>query len=103
MPTFAEGNIDAFFDSFERMARSQRWPTEQWPALLQQALTGKAQRTLASLSDEDANSNDTIKAEVLSAYALVPEAYRTKFRNLRIKAEQAYVEFASESREALHR
>lgn len=33
---------------------------------------------------------------MLKAYALVPEAYRQRFRNLRRRPEQTHVEFAHE-------
>lgn len=37
-----------------------------------------------------------MKAAVLRAYELVPEAYRQKFRNLRKKETRTYVEFSHE-------
>lgn len=39
---------------------------------------------------------DKVKAAVLRAYELVPEVYRQKFRRLRTKQDQTFVEFVRE-------
>ena len=101
MPKFSDENVDEFFCAFERLAHVMSWPQTYWTVLLQQALTGKAQRTYASLSDRDAMDYAIVKEEILKAYALVPEAYRKRFRGLYKKSDQTYLEFASNKRDAL--
>lgn len=44
-----------------------------------------------------------VKAAVLSAYELVPEAYRQKYRKLRKQGNQTYVEFAREKKNLFDR
>lgn len=48
------------------------------------------------MSANDSLDFDKVKAAVLRAYELVPEAYRQKFRKLRRQYNQSYVEFVRE-------
>ncbi len=68
---------------FERVAVSLNWPKEVWSLLLQCRLVGKAMEVFSTLSLEDRLQYETMKAAILRAYELVPEAYRQKFRNHR--------------------
>lgn len=101
VPSFSEGNVEDFFASFERLARRLQWPNNLWTILLQQALSGKALRVYVSLSDHQAEDYQTVKDEILRAYALIPESYRRKFRNYQKFGAQTYLEFASRKRDAL--
>ncbi len=80
---------------FERIASALNWSREVWPLLLQCKLTGKAQEVCATLSLKDSLKYDTVKASILYAYELVPEAYRQRFRSHKIFS-QTFVEFARE-------
>lgn len=73
-----------------------RWPKDVWAILLQCRLTGKAQEACSSLSIEDSLVYETVKSAILRVYELVPEAYTQRFRGLRKKAGQTYVDFARE-------
>ena len=46
------------------------------------------------MSVEECKSYDKVKHAILTAYELVPEAYRQKFRNLKKTDDQSYLEFA---------
>lgn len=96
VPPFRETEVDTYFNVFERIAASLRWPKEVWPLLLQCKLTGKAQEVCSTLTLEDSLLYDTVKAAILRAYELVPEAYRQRFRNHKRAANQTFVEFARE-------
>ncbi len=96
VPIFRETEIDSYFSAFERIAAALHWPREIWSLLLQCRLTGKAQEVSAALSNEDSLDYDILKASVLRAYELVPEAYRQKFRGHLKAANQTFVEFAHE-------
>ena len=96
VPQFRETEVDLYFNAFERVATSLKWPKEVWAILLQCKLTGKAQEILASLSIEDSLSYEALKTAVLRAYELVPEAYRQKFRTLKKLPGKTFVEFAHE-------
>ncbi len=54
----------------------------------------------SALSTEDSLDYDTVKAAVLRAYELVPEAYRQRFRSCSKSAKQTFVEFASKKKNA---
>ena len=98
VPQFSETEVDKFFHHFEKVATACKWPAEAWPILLQTALVGKGQDAFASLSEKDSADYEQVKASILKAYELVPEAYRLKFRNLRKTSDQTYVDFAREKR-----
>lgn len=80
VPPFRESEVDAYFVAFERVAGKLKWPNDMWALLLQCSLTGKAQEICASLPIEQSLDYEVLKAAVLRAYELVPEAYRQKFR-----------------------
>ena len=103
VPPFSEKDVDKYFLHFEKVAQSLRWPVESWTLLLQSVIKGKAQEAYSSLSISDASDYQTVKAAILKAYALVPEAYRQKFRNLRKNDSATYVEFAREKEDLFNR
>ncbi|KAK2895729.1 hypothetical protein Q8A73_015217 [Channa argus] len=76
VPPFRESEVDSYFNAFERIAATLKWPKTVWPLLLQCKFVGKAQEVCTSLSIEDSLDYDKVKATVLRAYELVPEAYR---------------------------
>ncbi len=57
---------------------------------------GKAQEVCTSLSIDESLNYDIVKATVLRAYELVPEAYRRKFRSCEKSANQKYFKLARE-------
>ena len=69
--------------------------------LLQNVLTGKAQRAYETLSTGNFADYELVKAAILKSFELVPEAYRQKFRTQREKENQSYVEFLREKEIAL--
>lgn len=96
VPTFRETEVDSYLGAFEQIANSLQWPPEAWALLLQCKLYGKAQEAIAALPVEESLNYDSVKAAILRAYELVPEAYRQKFRNHKKAPSHSYVEFARE-------
>lgn len=94
VPPFDELEVDKYFQHFEKVAESLKWPIEYWSLMLQSVIKGKAQQAYSALSVDDASKYEVVKQAILSAYELVPEAYRQKFRSLRKIDSQTYVEFA---------
>ncbi|XP_039504978.1 uncharacterized protein LOC120460978 [Pimephales promelas] len=103
MPKFNERDPDIFFILFERIAEAKGWPSEERTMLLQCVLTGRAQEVFSALSLSDCSDYDIVKAAVLKAYELVPEAYRQKFRTLCKGEKEAHVVFARELTTAFNR
>lgn len=96
VPEFREAEIDSYFSAFERIAQALQWPPDVWSLLLQCRIHGKAQEVVAALPLSDTLKYDVVKAAILKAYELVPEAYRQKFRSFKKSPSQTYVEFARE-------
>ena len=96
VPPFDQSEVDKYFQHFEKVAESLKWPKQYWPLMLQSVIRGKAQQAYSALSVESASDYDIVKEAILNAYELVPEAYRQKFRNLRKSENQTYSEFAHE-------
>ncbi len=96
VPPFRETEVDSYFCAFERIAAALQWPRDVWSLLLQCKLVGKAQEVCATLSIDQSLNYEIVKATVLRAYELVPEAYRQRFRQSQKAANQTFVEFARE-------
>ena len=79
---------------FEKIGASLKWPEDVWTVLLQNVLIGKAQEIYSALSVDQSSHYLLVKEAVLTAYELVPEAYRQKFRKTTKQENQTYVEFA---------
>ncbi|XP_041947558.1 uncharacterized protein LOC121708759 isoform X4 [Alosa sapidissima] len=103
IPPFNEREVEKYFTHFERVAITLKWPAEVWTLLLQTVLTGKAQSVYSALTVQQSSSYDTVKAAILNAYELVPEAYRQRFRGLRKSDRLTFVEFAREKENAFDR
>ena len=93
IPKFNEKDVTNFFMSFEKLMRRMACPSETWTLYLQSVLCGEAMSVYGCLSEEESEDYDTVKETVLSAYRLIPEAYRTKFRNLKKDDKSTYVEY----------
>lgn len=94
VPKFCEQEVDTFFLSFEKVAKSLKWPVTFWSLLAQSALTGRAQEVFAALDEEQSADYLAFKTAVLAAYELVPESYRQRFRGLQRTEGESHLEFA---------
>lgn len=75
VPKFHEKDVETFFTLFERVADARGWVDSDRTVLLQCVLTGRAQEAFSSMSTSDSSDYGKVKAAVLKAYELVPEAY----------------------------
>ena len=57
--------IDAYLLRFERFARTQGWPKEDWASSLSVLLSGRALEVYSRLSDAEANNYDSLKLSLL--------------------------------------
>lgn len=92
-PKFNERDPDVFFMMFERLAEARGWSDSTCTLLLQCVLTGKAQEACSSLSNGESVKYVSVKAAVLKAYELVPEAHHQRFRSWK-KGDKSHLEFA---------
>jgi len=70
-------NIFLHFESRLQFEMAERF----MDPLLAEYLFGKAREAYAALTIVESSQYHVVKAAVLKAYELVPEAYRQKFRN----------------------
>ena len=103
VPPFQDTEVDKYFLHFEKIASSLEWPKEVWTLLLQSVLLGKAREAYSALSVDQSSDYDVVKAAILKAYELVPEAYRQQFCGCRKEESQTYVEFARTKENLLDR
>ena len=103
VPLFKENTVEEFFVLFERIALNLKWPKNLWTSMLAHRLVGKGLKAYSALSNEDSFDYDQVKAAILKAYELVPEAYRQRFRALQKQYGQTHVEFAAEKEKVFDR
>ncbi|KAJ8346623.1 hypothetical protein SKAU_G00280240 [Synaphobranchus kaupii] len=92
MPKFREEDADTFFEAFEIVAREMEWPDAKWALLVQSSLAGKAQVAFAALDPRVGLNYEELKKAVLAAYGGVPESYRQRFRNLKRRNGESYLD-----------
>ena len=56
--------------TFRKIATLNNWPKEQWSAILQTQLKGKAMRIFAELPDSVVQDFDQLQAAPLAAYEM---------------------------------
>lgn len=93
LPNFNEKDPETFFLLFEQLVLDYNWPEKDQLTLLRSVFTGKAQEAYASLVTNPDLNYALLKAAVLRAYELLPEAYRQRFRHGRREDRQSNVEF----------
>ncbi|XP_057193623.1 uncharacterized protein LOC130556536 [Triplophysa rosa] len=96
VPKFDEREIETFFSLFERLANATGWLDSARNLLLQCVLMGRAQEVFSSLNDQHSGNYECVKATILKAYELVPEAYRQRLRGWQKTERQTCVEFVRE-------
>ncbi|XP_073771215.1 uncharacterized protein [Danio rerio] len=96
VPPFLEREVEKYFQHFERVAESLKWPKTFWTLLLQCVLIGRAQDVYSALTTEQSSDYEIVKSAILQAYELAPEAYRQKFRTHFKSEKSTFLEFARE-------
>jgi len=94
IPKFNEHDVESFLLSFEKIAQLNKFLEDKYAAILQAHLTGKALKVFTELSVEDCQDYPALKEAFLTAYAVVPEVYRKRFRNLNKHHSETFSEFA---------
>jgi len=94
IPKFNEHDVESFLISFEKIAQLNQFPEDKYAAILQAHLTGKALKVFTELTVEDCQDYSKLKEALLTAYAVVPEVYRKRFRNLNRHHSETFSEFA---------
>jgi len=93
IPKFTEQDVESFLIAFEKIAQLNSFPQDKYAAILQAQLTGRALKVFTELSLSDCQDYTKLKAALLTAYAVVPEVYRKRFRTANKSHSETYSEF----------
>ena len=94
IPQFDENDVETFLITFEKIASINKFPAEKYAAILQAHLKGKALKVFTELSITECQDYQVLKEALLTAYAVVPEVYRKRFRESRKTQSETFSEFA---------
>ena len=78
-----EDDVEAYLEIFERTARRENWPEDQWAHLLSPFLTGPAQQAGQDLSAEAAAQYPALKQAILAYYGHNLAARACRFQDWR--------------------
>ncbi|XP_055367899.1 uncharacterized protein LOC129604626 [Betta splendens] len=93
MPSLQPGDdIENYLRRFERLARTWRWPEEEWSCRLVPLLTGRALEAYLAMDEEQAKVYDELKKALLEKYDISPETYRQRFRSATFPAGESPTE-----------
>jgi hypothetical protein len=88
-------SFDAFVARFEMMAKSQKWPEDQWALGLTSLLSGNALDTVQRMDPEEIIDYKKVKETLMHRFRLTGEGFRFKFRNVRPERNESPEQFAS--------
>ena len=85
LPLFkeAQDDIDAYLERFERYAKAQKWPSDQWATNLSTLLKGKALDVYYRMPVSSAEYYQELKRDLLNRYNKNEEGFRELFRTSR--------------------
>ena len=89
---FNEADPDDFFSFFEKLHRTHNWSDNQHVNIIAPSLPTTV--NYIYLSKDDDVPYDYLKADILTAYACVPDVYRTRFRTRTKQDTQTYSDYA---------
>ncbi|RXN23938.1 zinc finger and SCAN domain-containing 9 [Labeo rohita] len=93
MPSFQQGeDIENYLRRFERLARTWRWPEEEWSYRLVPLLTGQALEAYLAMDEERAEVYTDLKEALLEKFNISPETYRQRFRSTTVPAGESPTE-----------
>ena len=93
IPKFNEHDIESFLISFEKIAELNAFPKDKYAAVLQAHLTEKALEFFTKLSVQQCQEYNTLKEALPTAYSIVPEVYRKRFRGMTMNHHETFSEF----------
>jgi hypothetical protein len=88
-------SMDAYIVRFERYAINAKWDKNVWAMSLGALLTGKGLSVLQSMTPEETQDYDTLKAGLLKCYDFTEEVFRNKFRNSKPNPNETATQYLS--------
>ena len=78
-----DDDVEAYLEVFERTARREKWPEDQWAHILSPFLTGPAQQASQDMMPEHASHHPTLKQAILAYYGHSLAARAQRFHDWR--------------------
>ena len=75
--------MESYLLRFERFAKINVWPKENWAVHLSALLSAKALDTYDRLDDHESTDYDSVKRALLKRHNLISDGFNVKFRNSR--------------------
>ena len=88
-------DLESYLVTFERTARLQEWPDEEWAPRLGTLLKGKARDVYCKMNEDEANSYPELKQALYARFRLTAEEYKRKFQNARKSPQDTIQEFSA--------
>ncbi len=93
LPVFQRGeDIENFLHCFEHLARTWRWPEDEWSYRLVPLLTGQALEAYLAMDEDRAEIYADLKEALLEKFNISPETYRQRFRAVSTPAGESPTE-----------
>nr|XP_021328160.1 uncharacterized protein LOC110438927 [Danio rerio] len=93
LPVFQQGeDIENFLRLFERLAKTWRWPKEEWSFQLVPLLTGQALEVYLAMDEDQAEVYEDLREALLAKFNISPETYRQRFRAMSTPAGESPTE-----------
>ncbi|KAI5610080.1 hypothetical protein C0J50_5433 [Silurus asotus] len=81
LPSFQHGeDIENYLHRFEWLARTWKWPEDEWSYQLVPLLTGQALEAYLEMDEDQAVVYSELKKALLKKFNVSPETYRQRFR-----------------------
>ncbi|XP_035038975.1 zinc finger protein 396-like [Hippoglossus stenolepis] len=77
-------DIEKYLLRFERIAKTWKWPENEWACRLVPLLSGKALEAYTAMDEEKAHCYTDLKAALLMKFDISPEIYRQQFRAISV-------------------
>lgn len=88
-------DLESYMVTFERTARLQEWPEEEWAPRLGTLLKGRARDIYCKMNEEDANNYTTLKQALFARFRLTADEYKRKFQSARKAPHETIQEFST--------
>nr|XP_055025010.1 uncharacterized protein LOC129414922 [Misgurnus anguillicaudatus] len=93
IPVFQQGeDIESYLRRFERLAKTWRWPQEEWSCRLVPLLTGQALEAYLAMDEDQAEQYSELREALLAKFDVSAETYRQRFRAATVPAGESPTE-----------
>lgn len=93
IPQYQSGeDMENYLLRFERIAKTWRWPEDEWACRLVPLLSGKALEAYSAMDEERAHCYRDLKEALLAKFDISPETYRQQFRSSAVPSGESPTE-----------